>query len=107
MAKLDEFKQFIATIPSIKEDVLNSRYTWQQLYEIYLLYGKEDKFWLPYKNKTNGIDLLTLVEIVKNLDVQQVTDSLHSIEKVLTMVSTFLPGEQAEHSEKQKKWYDE
>ncbi|WP_249028672.1 YlbD family protein [Tannockella kyphosi] len=107
MTKLDDFKQFIATIPSIKEDVLNSRYTWQQLYEIYILYGKEDKFWLPYKNKSNTIDLLTLYEIVKNLDMQQVSNSLTSIEKVLTMLGTFLPDNKETTSSKTTKWYDE
>ena len=49
---MDEFKEFLKTIPSIKQDVLNGRYTWQQLYEIYVMYGKDDKFWQPYK--TNG-----------------------------------------------------
>ena len=41
---MDEFKEFLKTIPSIKQDVLNGRYTWQQLYEIFVMYGKDDKF---------------------------------------------------------------
>ena len=40
---MDEFKEFLKTIPSIKQDVLNGRYTWQQLYEIFVMYGKDDK----------------------------------------------------------------
>ena len=28
---MDEFKQFLKTIPSIKQDVLNGRYTWHAI----------------------------------------------------------------------------
>lgn len=52
---MDEFKEFLKTIPSIKQDVLNGRYTWQQLYEIFVMYGKDDKFWLPYKTGNSGL----------------------------------------------------
>ena len=37
MDNLKEFKAFLKTIPSIKEDVLNHRYTWQEIYEIYTM----------------------------------------------------------------------
>ncbi len=106
MSKKEDFKQFIATIPSIKEDVLNGRYSWQELYEIYLLYGKEDKFWNAYKNKTNGIDFALLLEMLKNVDVNQVTSSLASIEKLLGTLATFFPEESIKQT-KQTKWYDE
>ena len=42
MDNLKEFKAFLKTIPSIKEDVLNHRYTWQEIYEIYKMYGEDD-----------------------------------------------------------------
>lgn len=44
MDNLKEFKAFLKTIPSIKEDVLNHRYTWQEIYEIYTMYGEDDHF---------------------------------------------------------------
>ena len=37
--EIDDFKSFIRTIPSIKDEVVKGRYTWQQLYEFYVLYG--------------------------------------------------------------------
>ena len=66
---MDEFKEFLKTIPSIKQDVLNGRYTWQQLYEIFVMYGKDDKFWQPYKTG-NNFDLNMLVEVIKNIDLR-------------------------------------
>ena len=77
---MDEFKEFLKTIPSIKQDVLNGRYTWQQLYEIFVMYGKDDKFWLPYKTGNSGFDLNMLLEVIKNIDLNALSSSLGSIE---------------------------
>ena len=41
--EIDDFKAFVRTIPSVKDDVVSGRYTWQQLYEFYVLYGENDK----------------------------------------------------------------
>lgn len=50
MDNLKEFKAFLKTIPSIKEDVLNHRYTWQEIYEIYTMYGEDDHFFNRIRN---------------------------------------------------------
>ena len=76
---MDEFKEFLKTIPSIKQDVLNGRYTWQQLYEIFVMYGKDDKFWLPYKTGNSGFDLNMLLEVIKNIDLNALSSSLEEI----------------------------
>ena len=100
---MDEFKEFLKTIPSIKQDVLNGRYTWQQLYEIYVMYGKDDKFWQPYK--TNGnLNLNVLIDVIKNIYLTALSNSLTSLEKVLNVVNTFIERKEPEH---ERKWYDE
>lgn len=100
---MDEFKEFLKTIPSIKQDVLNGRYTWQQLYEIYVMYGKDDKFWQLYKTNSNNLDLNALLEIIKNIDLNALSSSLSSIEKVLNVASSFLDKKEPL---REKKWYD-
>ena len=64
MDNLKEFKAFLKTIPSIKEDVLNHRYTWQEN--------------------------MNVLEIIKNVDLEALSSSLQSIEKVLGIVSNLL-----------------
>lgn len=86
MNNLDDFKRFIKTIPRIKEDVLNHRYTWQQIYEIYTMYGEDDDFFKSYK--TN--DLNNVLDIIKNIDLEALSSSLQSIEKVLSLFSGIL-----------------
>lgn len=107
MTKLDEFKQFVSTIPSVRDDVLSGRYTWQQLFEMYDVYGKDDKFWIPYKNQSSGLDLIGLMDIVKGIDVDALSSSLTAIEKVLTMASGLFVKEQEPAKVRNTKWYDE
>ena len=61
MDNLKEFKAFLKTIPSIKEDVLNHRYTWQEIYEIYTMYGEDDHFFRPYKE--HPIENMNVLEV--------------------------------------------
>ena len=96
MDNLDEFKAFLKTIPSIKEDVLNHRYTWQQIYEIYTMYGENDHFFDPYKN--HSVDFNGVLEIIKTVDLNALSSSLQSIEKVLGVVSNLID------KNKENKW---
>ena len=96
MDNLDEFKAFLKTIPSIKEDVLNHRYTWQQIYEIYTMYGENDHFFDPYKN--HSVDFNGVLEIIQNVDLNALSSSLQSIEKVLGVVSNLID------KNKENKW---
>lgn len=107
MSQLEEFKKFVTTIPGVRDDVLSGRYTWQQLYEIYTMYGENDKFWNVYK-KDSGIDLSTIMGLVKNIDLDSVSSGLQSLEKMLNMASGLLIKEEPEAPQRQKyKWYDE
>ena len=64
---IDNFKALVKTIPSIKDDVVSGRYTWQQLYEFYILYGENDKMWEPYKKA--GFDMNSFFDMIKNVDL--------------------------------------
>lgn len=109
MNQLEEFKTFVTTIPSVKEEVLKGRYTWQQLYEIYVMYGKDDKFWQPYRSTTSGMDLSSIMELVKNIDINALSSSLSTIEKVLNMASGLFSKEDKPKptTRQNNKWYDE
>lgn len=100
--EIDNFKAFIRTIPSIKEDVANGRYTWQQLYEFYVLYGENDKMWEPYKK--SQIDLSGILEIVKNVDLNALSKSFEGIQKILDIVSGFVVKDEPRG---RNQWYDD
>ena len=43
MNKLEEFKEFAKTKPFLRDYVENSKYTWQDLFERYDIYGPDDE----------------------------------------------------------------
>ncbi len=90
MNNLDEFKQFVRTIPKIRNEVLDGHYSWQQLYEIYAMYGENDKVFERYKNevkeKDQTMDLSKLMFILKNIDLDAVSRSLDGVQKILNIV---------------------
>lgn len=102
--EIDDFKAFVRTIPSIKEEVVKGRYTWQQLYEFYVLYGEDDKMWEPYK-RSGQIDLTALLEMLKNVDLDALAKSFEGIQKILDLVSGFVGKDEAKPSSRQ--WYDD
>ena len=64
---MDEFKEFLKTIPSIKQDVLNGRYTWQPVNMKFLLcMVKMINFGYHIKQVIVGFDLNMLLEVIKN-----------------------------------------
>lgn len=89
MATLDEFKQFVKTIPGVRQEVLDGHYTWQQLYEIYSLYGKNDEVFKPYLQSVklnDTFDMQKIMFILKNLDLEAVGKSLDGVQKLLNIV---------------------
>ena len=101
--QIDDFKSFVKTIPAIREEVVKGRYTWQQLYEFYVLYGEEDQMWEPYK-KTKT-DLTGILDILKNVDLDALSKSFDGLQKILDLVSTFVVKDTPKTSNHQ--WYDD
>lgn len=101
--QIDDFKAFVKTIPAIREEVVKGRYTWQQLYEFYVLYGEDDKMWEPYKH--NRTDLTGLLDILKNVDLDALAKSFEGLQKILDLVGTFVVKEQPKSQNRQ--WYDD
>ena len=101
--QIDDFKAFVKTIPAIREEVVKGRYTWQQLYEFYVLYGEDVKMWEPYKH--NRTDLTGLLDILKNVDLDAYSKSFEGLQKILDLVGTFVVKEQPKSQNRQ--WYDD
>lgn len=70
--------------------MLDGHYTWQQLYEIYTIYGEKDKVFERYVNETKekdqSLDLSKLMFILKNIDLDAVSRSLDGVQKILNIV---------------------
>ena len=59
----ESFKNFVRQNPELADYVIENKVTWQNLYEIYDLYGESNEVWDKYRNKktTKVTDIFTRI----------------------------------------------
>ncbi len=100
MSKLDEFKEFAHSLPHLRELVRKGKYTWQELYERYDIYGPQDEVFIAKeeqkeeiedeskketKVKKEGLD--SLLDVISGFDVDKISDGLNGMKKILNVLS--------------------
>lgn len=97
MSKVDEFKNFVRSNPTLIRYIRNGEMTWQKFYEVYDLYGPDNNVWDEYlvvqedkknnntSNSSSSFKLEEVVKMIKNMDVNKVQDSLTSLQKTLSL----------------------
>ena len=93
MNEVDAFKDFVKTRPELAAEVHEKRYTWQELYEMYALYGQDHEIWQNFQspNSVNSnagtgnpaLDLGTLLSLLKTVDINALLSSMQGLQKIL------------------------
>ena len=91
MDRKSEFKEFVKKYPSFASYVQNRNTTWQELYELWDMYGDDDKVFSRYK--TVGTDLNNVINGIKNINMDSVKKNLNSIEKGIKLLQDFVKKE--------------
>lgn len=86
--KLDEFKKFVKDNPHLVKYVTDKKMTWQQFYEIYDLYGKDDKIWDDFKDNSSSDNnimntIKNIINLAKGIDLNAVRKTLTTIDKAI------------------------
>lgn len=104
MDKLDKFKEFIKDKEFLIDKVLNKETTWQDLYEIYDLYGEEASIFNPIVNsedinkdmesnqnqQTNNENRVNnLLKAFEGVDVNKINENLEGVRKILAVLGEF------------------
>ena len=86
----ETFKTFAKNNPSLAEYVLENKVSWQQLYELYEIYGENNEIWNKFtKNKlTDNINQSTntikdFINKLKDLDVDSIQKGIDNISKTI------------------------
>ena len=90
----EEFKAFVRTKPELISYVSNGEMTWQKFYEIWSLYGNDDKIWSKYKVKeevkeksnNEGFSISSLIDSIKKVDMNQVQKGVSSMQKAIELL---------------------
>jgi len=91
----EDFKLFVRKNPELIDYVRNDKMTWQKFYEIYEMYGEDNKVWSEYRGigdiKTTPTSLLgdtslkDLFNVIKKVDMNSVKKGLDGIQKAVSL----------------------
>ena len=102
----EKFKQFVKNNPKIIDYVKNNNKSWQDLYEIYALYGEDESIWNNYLNDNKtGID--ELVKLIQKVNLESVKNTVDGLEKAVSLLQEIGKGKkEPKLYEKTRKYED-
>ena len=88
MDKKIEFKNFVSNHPELIKYIKNKETTWQELYEIYDIYGDNDDAWNKYFNSDtiNTSRIGELANLFKNVNMDNVQKHINNAQKAVSLI---------------------
>ncbi len=113
MTKKEMFKEFVKLNPEFAYSVKNGKTTWQELYQIYDLYGSESSLFNQYKknritdNITNSLGVKEIINSLKNINIDNLQENLNGLGKAVSFIedltNTFKKEEKTKKTKNIKK----
>lgn len=102
----EEFKGFVRKKPELIKYVNKGEMTWQGFYELWSLYGDDEKVWDKYKKEETGVsetkeepfNFSSLVESIKNVDMNSVQKGISNVQKAIELLQGLTTGSAASSS---------
>lgn len=91
MTKIENFKKFVYNHPEFIDEVKLNNISWQSLYELYDIYGEDEKIWSKYfsKSSSNILNIKGLLNTIKNIDMNSLEENINNIQKAVGLVEEF------------------
>ena len=113
MDKFEEFKEFCKDKEYLKQTVRDGKHTWQELYEIYDIYGPEDELFSDKKEETEESSqsenegekkegLGSILNALNGFDPDKISDGLNGMKKILNILSEVTKPDEAPKLSKRK-----
>ncbi len=94
----DSFRAFVRSNPNFIYSVKNKKVTWQELYELYDLYGDDKSVFSKYLEESSSSNRSSgggssksafndISNMIKELDVDKVQNGVTSLQKALSLFS--------------------
>lgn len=99
MSKKDDFKSFVSAHPNLISIVSSKKKTWQDLFEVYDLYGSNEESWNKYINNIqnnvttqSSTNLRELTNLFKNINIENVQKYIDTAGKAISVISELTGG---------------
>ncbi len=79
----ENFIKFVKANPSLVDYVKKNNTSWQDLYEIYALYGEDNDIWKKYLTN-NGVD--ELINMIKGINLENIKKTTESLQKAVEII---------------------
>lgn len=88
MSKKDEFKNFVSKNPDFIKVVKEGKVSWQKMYELYDLYGEDNKVWDEYRSSketesTSLFSIKGLLNSLKSINLETFQSNITSLQKAV------------------------
>ncbi len=103
--KKEMFKEFVRNNDFLIGYVKRGEKTWQELYQLYDLYGEDEDIWNKYlsddsnKNDSNNY-FKEIVNMCRNIDVNKVQEGITSLQKTLGLFGDLFINKDSNNSSK-------
>lgn len=86
----EDFKYFVQKKPSLIKYVKSKNISWQKIYEIYELYGDEEKIWDEYmdENKLSN-SFNEVINTIKTIDLEKLQSGIENIQNTISLIQNF------------------
>lgn len=81
----DSFIKFVRLNPSLINYVKKNNVSWQSLYEVFVLYGDDEKVWNNYL-RNDDYSINELITIVKNINLDSVRRVVEGLQKTISLI---------------------
>lgn len=88
----EKFKAFARIHPELATYVSNGKTSWQNLYELYDIYGENSSVWYKYyknnenTNSNSETTISDIVNTIKNVDLKSVQKGISNIQKTIGLI---------------------
>ena len=111
-SKMEDFRMFVNKHPLLRDEVRNNKFTWQNIYEEWVLYGEEDEAWKKYEKQIIDVDnieneeqqdqitnqssstvnldsIKSIMNYVQKINPDSLNKTLNTVQKVIQIAQTF------------------
>lgn len=81
----ENFIRFVKANPSLVDYVKKNNSTWQNLYEVYELYGEDESVWSKYLS-TKDSSISELVTLIKSVNLESVRKVVDGLQRTISLV---------------------
>ena len=87
MSKKDDFKKFVSKHPEFVDYVRNNDTSFQELYELYDIYGEDENVWSEYKNSERSEESgFKINDLIKSVNMDTIKEHISTAQKALDFV---------------------